>query len=154
MTNGPLPGPMTPLEAQLLKFEGCKLHPYWCPTGRLTIGIGRLLEPPGGITREEAIILLRNDIRRLEAACAKRFQPWWQRLAEPRQRALLDLGFNCGFSGLLGFSKMLRAVSEGRFTEAAQEMRSSLWARQVQKARVEYLTYLLAYGQEPQHKDP
>jgi lysozyme len=47
---------------QLTTHEGLRLKPYLCPAGKLTIGIGRNLEGKG-ITKQEAIMLLENDIQ-------------------------------------------------------------------------------------------
>ena len=49
------------LERQLIRHEGLKLFPYQCPAGFLTIGVGRNLEGKG-ITKAEALFLLKNDI--------------------------------------------------------------------------------------------
>jgi len=50
------------LTDQLIKHEGLRLKPYHCPAGKLTIGVGRNLEDKG-ITEEEAVMLLENDIQ-------------------------------------------------------------------------------------------
>ena len=61
---------------RLILHEKCVLHPYKCPAGKLTIGIGRNVEGnpftaeeliavgdwKHGITREAAHMLCRNDI--------------------------------------------------------------------------------------------
>ena len=52
----------------LIADEGLKLEPYRCSSGKLTIGVGRNLEQRG-ITKEEAIHLLCNDIYRIKDGC-------------------------------------------------------------------------------------
>jgi lysozyme len=47
---------------QVTRHEGLRLKPYLCPAGKLTIGIGRNLEGKG-ITEQEAVMLLENDIQ-------------------------------------------------------------------------------------------
>ena len=50
--------------AMLRKHEGMRNYPYKCSEGFLTLGIGRNLET-NGITEDEAIYLLENDIERV-----------------------------------------------------------------------------------------
>ena len=57
---------MTPIDNTsdlILKNEGIRLHPYLCPAGYLTIGVGRNLDSIG-ITRAEAFYLLDNEDRK------------------------------------------------------------------------------------------
>jgi len=114
---------------QLVVDEGLRLKPYRCLAGKLTIGVGRNLDDRG-ITREEALVLLHNDIRdfwgRLCAA-----KPWILSAPEPVQEALLNMCFNLGPAGLFGFTRTLALLEARRYAEAADAMLASLWARQV-----------------------
>jgi len=56
---------MKAIEKQLIDHEGMEKKVYRCPAGKLTVGIGRNLEDKG-ITEEEALFLLRNDIAECE----------------------------------------------------------------------------------------
>ena len=47
----------------IIKHEGLKLKPYICPAGKITIGVGRNIED-NGISEDEAMYLLNNDIKR------------------------------------------------------------------------------------------
>ena len=49
----------------LRRHEGLRLNPYHCSENKLTLGIGRNLEDRG-ITEEEALFLLNNDIKRVQ----------------------------------------------------------------------------------------
>jgi lysozyme len=117
------------LAEQLVIDEGLRLKPYRCTAGRLSIGVGRNLDDRG-ITRDEALMLLRNDIDdfwgRLCAA-----QPWVLAAPEPVQEALTNMAFNLGLPGLLGFSRTLELLRNGQYAEAAEAMLASKWARQV-----------------------
>jgi lysozyme len=114
---------------QLLVDEGLRLKPYRCTAGRLTIGVGRNLEDRG-ITESEAFVLLDNDIAdfwgRLLAA-----QPWLAAAPEPVQEALLNMAFNLGLSGLLGFKNTLALIQSREYAGAARSMLASKWAGQV-----------------------
>jgi len=46
------------------------------------------------------------------------------------RRALLNMAYQLGVSGLLNFSKMLTALQAGDREEAAREALDSLWAKQ------------------------
>jgi len=118
--------------AQLIEHEGMRLKPYKCPTGRLTIGVGHNLSD-NGITEEEAMCLLRNDIAR----CVKELQDildgmFWV-LPEIVQRVLVDMIFNLGATRFVKFKKMIAAIKTEDFNLAAAEMQDSKWFNQVGK---------------------
>jgi lysozyme len=112
----------------LNRHEGCKLKPYRCTAGKLTIGIGRNLDDVG-ISEEEANYLLNNDIKKCLIKLEK--LNYWPVLTETRRLVLLDMAFNLGYNGLMGFKKFLGAVSDRRYEEASRLMLDSKWAKQV-----------------------
>lgn len=114
---------------ELIRDEGLRLKPYRCTAGKLTIGVGRNLDDVG-ISHGEAEILLRNDVARSEADL-DRHLPWWRTLDPVRQRVMVNMAFNLGIAGLLGFKNTLRAVETGQYLTAAQGMLASKWASQV-----------------------
>ncbi|PKN08050.1 MAG: lysozyme [Deltaproteobacteria bacterium HGW-Deltaproteobacteria-8] len=128
------------LAEDLPRDEGLRLKPYRCTAGRLTIGVGRNLDDRG-ITESEALLLLDNDIKdcwgRLAAA-----QPWVLAAPEAVQEVLVNMCFNLGLAGLLGFRQTLALLQAGRFAEAAAAMLRSKWAGQV-GARAERLAQRL-----------
>lgn len=117
------------LASELVDDEGVKLRPYRDSVGKLTIGVGRNLEDVG-ISRQEAMGLLQNDIARAEADLDRNL-PWWSEMSDARQRVLCNMCFNMGITRLLGFRNMLAAMQVGHFDEAAHEMINSKWAKQV-----------------------
>lgn len=112
----------------LIEHEGLRLKPYRCPSGKLTIGVGRNLEDVG-ITKAEAMFLLANDIKRVSAEL-NAFD-WFKGLDPVRQLVLMDMCFNLGLSNLLKFKKMISALERGDYDKAHVEMLDSLWATQV-----------------------
>ncbi len=114
---------------QLVIDEGLRLKPYRCPAGRLTIGVGRNLDDRG-VSEAEALLLLGDDVdecwKRLSSAL-----PWLPGAPEPVQEALVNMAFNLGVSGLLGFRSTLAALATHDYTAAAQDMLESKWAGQV-----------------------
>jgi len=122
------------LTDQLTKHESLRLKPYHCPAGKLTIGIGRNLEDKG-ITEKEALMLLENDIHECIEDLKIIFQTF-DLLPEPARRVLVDMRFNLGPNRFRHFKKMIAAVKDQNFTQAAVEMKDSRWYTQVgQRAR-------------------
>jgi len=119
---------MRSIEDQLIMHEGLRLKPYRCPAGYLTIGVGRNLETKG-ISENEALFLLRNDIAEVTAQL-ERFD-WFRALGPVRRKVLIDMCFNLGMAGLLGFQKMIEALKQGDYERAADEMVNSRWYGQV-----------------------
>ena len=119
------------LRRQLVAEEGVVLHAYQDHLGFMTIGVGRLIDKRkgGGISHEEAMMLLDNDIARKSQAVFKAL-PWAQSLNEARQAVLIGMAFQMGIDGLLGFKNTLAAVRDERYAHAANLMLQSLWAKQ------------------------
>ena len=120
---------------QLIRHEGLKLKVYKCPSGKLTIGIGRNLEDRG-ITKEEALYLLYNDIDACIIDLYREVQ-WIRDLDGGKQEVLVNMCFNLGIDGLLKFKKFLSALESGNLKEAKQEMLDSRWAVQVGNRAIE-----------------
>ena len=113
----------------LIRHEGFREHPYHCSADKLTIAIGRNLDDVG-ISYEEALYLLKNDIKRVREEL-DRSVPWYKQMDQDRQDVFINMVFNLGISRFLGFKKMLAAAKEGDYQKAADEMLDSRWANQV-----------------------
>lgn len=114
---------------QLTRDEALRLHPYKDSVGKLTIGVGRNLDDVG-ISAEEAQVLLQNDVSSAKSKLTQTL-PWTGSLDDARFGVLLNMTFNMGIVGLLGFKNMLVLVQSGDYAGAAQEMLNSRWADQV-----------------------
>jgi lysozyme len=121
------------LREQLLRDEAVVLHAYQDnrPEAYWTIGVGRLIDQRkgGGITHEEAMYLLDNDLARVRAQVAKSL-PWSASLDEVRLDVLHAMAFQMGIKGLLGFNNTLRLTKAGQWVGAANQMLKSQWAKQ------------------------
>jgi len=117
------------LAEQLKVHEGLRLKPYKDTAGKWTIGIGRNLEDKG-ITEQEALFMLNNDVDYFYDKIKKEIN-WFWALDDARQNVLVNMAFNLGVSGLLTFKNTLRLISFNRYEEAAKEMLNSKWANQV-----------------------
>lgn len=119
---------MVTLEGLLIKHEGLKLKPYKCTAGKTTIGVGRNIED-NGITKEEALYLLRNDIESCRQEALR--YPWFEGLSEPRKNVIISMIFNLGLYRFSQFKNMIKALENEDYSEAARQMLDSRWATQV-----------------------
>lgn len=114
---------------ELLKqHEGYSRTVYRCSANRQTIGFGRNLDDVG-ISREEAEWLLKRDIDR--AIGSLRTEPYWLDLSDVRQAVLIDMVVNLGWAGFAKFQRLRLALGRKDFDAASNEMRASLWFKQV-----------------------
>jgi len=114
----------------LKRHEGLRLHAYQDHLGYWTIGYGRLIDErkSGGISKAEAEHLLANDIDRV----ARRLQheTGFRNAPSPVKRALVNMAFQLGVTGLLGFKRMWAALEQRDYERAAEEALDSRWAEQ------------------------
>jgi len=132
------------IEAQLYRDEGFRQSAYLDSEGYWTIGIGRMIDTRkgGGITEAEARILLENDI----AECERLLQsllPWAEKMDYRRYAVLINMCFNLGINGLLTFSKMLTALENEDWQQAAHELLDSKYHSQVGKRAERLATQLM-----------
>lgn len=117
------------LKEQLVRDEGLRLKPYQDSVGKTTIGVGRNLTDVG-ISKAEAMLMLEADIYKAESNVRDAL-PWVTNLDEVRRSVLVNMCFNMGIGGLLGFRNTLALIKDGKYGEAAHNMLDSKWARQV-----------------------
>ena len=114
---------------QLRLHEGVEKFPYRCTAGYLTIGVGRNIEERG-LLDDEIDFILDNDIEVVMSEVSVTFD-WFFDLSEVRQRVVADMVFNMGLPRFKQFKKMIAALEEGDWSEAANQMMDSKWAQQV-----------------------
>ena len=134
---------MKRLIAMLQRHEGLRLKPYLCTADKLTIGYGRNLDDMG-ISEDEALYLLQNDID----ACYSELNVfnWFQELDQVRQEALVDMRFNLGLPRFLSFKKMIARLIAKEYSQAAEEIINSLYAKQVGD-RANEIAYMIERGE-------
>ena len=113
---------------QIKRHEGFRPRPYRCPSGMLTVGYGLNLD--AGISERLASYILEWQIADARTGLSKML-PFWSKLTKSRQDVLVNMSFNLGMQGLLGFRRMLEAADKGNVAGVCAEMRDSKWARQV-----------------------
>lgn len=114
-----------------------------------TLGYGRLVDERlgGGLTEEEALYLLRNDIERTTQEL--RLHSFWNQMNEVRQRALIMMMFQLGRTRFLGFKKMLKALEALDFSRAASEALDSKWALIDTPDRARRVAHMILTGNDP-----
>ena len=127
----------------LMRHEGVRLKPYEDTVGKLTIGVGRNLDDVG-ITRDEAMYLLNNDVNRTIAGLRAAY-PWFSEMSAPRQDAVVDMAFNLGLHGFAKFRQTIASLEVQAWSDAAKEMLDSQWATQV-GARANELATMIETG--------
>lgn len=128
--------------------EGVKHQPYQDHLGYWTIGVGHLIdERKGGSLPEWAQAELDLTGRLSDASVDKLLEDdiikvvnqledkiWWSVNLDPvRYAVLLDMAFQMGINGLLGFKNTLAMIENDDYDRAADGMLNSLWARQTPK---------------------
>jgi len=121
----------------LVLHEGVVPYAYQDSLGYWTIGVGHLIDRRKGGRLSEFIIwqLLDSDYAEVEADL-DRVLPWARDLDPVRRHVLIDMGFNLGITGLLGFQNTLAAVKDRRWEDASKGMLASRWASQVGRRSV------------------
>lgn len=132
------------------RHEGRRHRMYHDTTGHPTIGVGfnlcrpgavadlarvgasrdALLERTTALTDRQIDDLLAVDVAEAIHA-ARRACRQFDSLRESAQIALVDMAFNLGSTGLLGFVWMMVALNGGDYESAAKAAQDSKWATQV-----------------------
>lgn len=109
--------------------NGLPITPGTRVEGHPTIGIGRALDVEG-LYPDEVDYLFNNNVTKVCAALDQHL-PWWRTLNDARQAVLIDMAFNMGVAGLMGWPHTLAMIQAGQYADAAQSMRDSKWEGQV-----------------------
>ena len=124
------------LEQRIIEHEGIKKSVYKDSLGLYTIGIGFLCDPSknAGLSVEECMLILRSRIANLERQLSQ--YQWFNIQDQVRKGVLIEMAYNLGVNGLLGFKNMIAALGERQVGTASVEMGKSLWATQIGEARL------------------
>lgn len=158
------------LKQTLERHEGFRPTVYQCTAGRNTIGVGRNLDDVGFlpkevkllqknnpdrniydfesliITKDEALVFLENDIAVCVDFAKKKFHNW-DNLSDARQEVIINMIFNLGRKGFLGFRNFISAVKNELFGQAKREMLNSKWAKYDVPNRANELVIVMETGE-------
>lgn len=132
------------LKNLLVQHESYRQFPYTDTTGNLTIGIGRNISKRG-ISSSEALSLLDDDIFYFSSKLSS-ILSFFDGLDDNRKIALVDMCFNLGINGFLGFKGMLEAIEAKDFVKASEEILNSKAAEQCHD-RYQTLSYIMRTGE-------
>lgn len=130
------------LRRSLVAHEGVRKFPYIDTLGNITIGIGYNLSDRG-IDEDWINQQYESDVRYFHERLSEDF-PWFRELNQDRQVVLIDMAF-MGYKHFLSFKRMLKALRDEDYNQAALEMLNSKWAIQV-KGRANDLAHAMATG--------
>ena len=111
------------VKEMLVRHEGTMCTLYQCTEDKWTIGVGRNLSDRG-ITEEEAMYLLDNDIKRV---IGQLDQYWtvWRSFPEKAQLCCVDMSFQMGIKGFMGFRRTRALMEMGMWLQASEELLDS-----------------------------
>jgi len=110
--------------------EGLELKLCKCTAGKLSIGYARNLSE-NGIRKSEAELMLKNDFEIAKTALYNIFGfEFFLLLPDNCKTVLLDMGYNLGETRFRTFKKLIQAVKEKDFYEAATQILDSKYARE------------------------
>lgn len=127
------------VKEDLIRHEGYVTEIYLCSENYPTFGIGHMVTeadmentwPVGTpVTDERILEVFKQDCEiAYTDACA--LVPNLTKQSTDAQRVVVNMAFNLGRNRLSKFKKFLKAVNEGSYEKAANEMIDSKWYSQV-----------------------
>ncbi len=121
----------------LIRHEGYRTKFYYDSLGYVTVGVGHLADPRKGaeLPREIVDRLFELDLAEHERLLVAAI-PWVTTLSPVRYAVLVDMAFNLGpepFDGdrVKDWPNFVQQVKDGKYEEAAKNMLSTTWAKQV-----------------------
>lgn len=129
----------------LMREEGLRLSAYLDHLGFWSLGYGRLIDSRknGGISREEAAMMLDNDIARISKALDNDLT-WWRSRPEWVQSGLIQMAYQLGIGGLHGFKVALSCLHAGDYAGARAAFLDSKWATTDTPARAARVVMLFS----------
>lgn len=112
---------------KIKRHEGWRSKPYRCSAGKLTIGYGTNIEK---INKKEGELLLQSRLKDIFDYALPQL-PEYETLNDTRKLVYLDMLYNLGFKTFKGFKNMRKAVQEGNWHGAANEIENSKYYKQV-----------------------
>jgi len=141
------------LRDRVKSHEGCVLEPYDDSLGKLTVGIGHLVQAHERkrfqlgvkITQEEADELFDIDLNRAAAGADELIIKNigdHDDLPQVIQEVLVEMVFQLGKTGVKQFRNMWTSLKEKDWPMAAMHMKDSRWRKQTKK-RCEHLSKMV-----------
>lgn len=106
--------------------------------------------PDSRIERLTAERMLESLILQMNALLGEKL-PWYKEASFVSKTVLINMAFNMGVKGLLGFRNTLAFIKGKQYADAARNMTLSLWYTQVGSRAKELVKRMLTQTIEPQH---
>lgn len=134
------------MKDDLVSDEGYRAFVYKDSEGYDTVGIGFLVDHRRGrgLSMEECLVILDMRVMRLYNEISDKL-PWFKKLSDGRQRALINMAYQMGVKGVLNFKNMISALRSGDYVIAEIEALDSKWAKQT-PARAKRIAAMLRMG--------
>lgn len=147
------------IEQFIEKHEGRRKKPYpdTSKPPKMTIGVGwnmddnplpkniaDYLKKHGEITDAMIDLLLSLSVKNAISDCLDLF-PTWDNISLNRRMALIDFVFQLGKTRASKFVHTIAAINTGRWEDAAENMKESVWFKQVPQ-RAQEVTEMLEVG--------
>jgi len=116
------------VKEMLIRHEGVMCTLYQCSEDKWTIGVGRNLTDRG-ITEDEVMYMLDNDIKRVMNQLDE-YWTVWRSFEKRGQMVCLDMCFQMGIKGFMGFRRTRALMEMGMWLEASEELLDSKYAIQ------------------------
>ena len=143
------------LRKEIEADEGCKYETYYCSEGHLTGGIGHLITewdeevyagPIGTpIPEEQVKRWFEKDVHIAVNDCISIFDDF-DNLPEDIQHVLINMAFQLGGPRLRKFKKMIAAVNDSNWDEAAAQMEDSRWYKQTTNRATRLIDRVIRIG--------
>ncbi len=149
-SSSSIPSPNIDVRGLVEKHEGRRSCVYTDTTGHKTIGVGFNLDNSGARSAIAAIganfdqvysgkqCLTSSQIDSLfttslnsATSGARSVVPGYSTLCSNVQAVMIDMDFNLGSAGLGSFNTFLSLVKQHKWSDAASDLRGTLWCRQV-----------------------
>jgi|TARA_Y100001963_G_scaffold147684_1_gene224376 lysozyme len=142
------------LREELKTDEGCKYEIYLDHLGLPTYGIGHLVtekDPEHGMEVGTLVDEIRvnevfeQDIQITINDCKKVYDDW-DAMNEEVKLICCNMMFNLGYPRYCKFKKMIQAIKDRDYLEAAEQMRQSRWYKQVTNRADRLISRMKAIG--------
>lgn len=117
-----------------------------------TVGYGYTIgvTPATTQSRQEAIKIMQSHVQTNINELEKAF-PEWKNQPFVIQTVLVNMVYNLGIEGLMGFKNTLRYIAGKNYTTAADNLEQSKWAKQVGVRAKELIKRVRTLTIEPEH---
>ena len=124
-------------EKQVLEHEGFRSKAYQDTKGIWTIGHGIT-----NLTPDESRIVVRLKLEKIYHALSQKIS-FFDDLPESIQSVLINMAYQMGVDGLMGFQNTLKALELRDYNEAANEMLDSVWHNKDTPNRARHLAQIV-----------